>query len=389
MQPLSDYFGKIIDCRKVVFDCRFFHLTKNKKIQLFDSFFNFVNSAFSEECVLNWKFDNKVVRDQNNLYQKLQNENDETIYMDVIGDVKCNRIYNKITLNQYDRDLKYRLPLFTTLSIKYSVDYLEYFKAKIEPYVSLNSIIELKNSINNVFDLEYRVNKNVYSDHAIRGNCFSAKSHKNDDEYYGEISLWISYFSIHDEVNHLAKSLYEYGVKIATEFADTNVTIKVNQSCSNILDSRLFFRSLIANADQSPTSREQSMLANYMYLQDIGWANIISPYTARLLDIHQHGNTKYNLVDKNQTYVIHMLKNGAISIQNKRDIEETTILDIKSIKSIAYRALYPGIGRFQLTWPYWRSNWENVPILPEELKTEDKQIVFQHKGTVNPLFLLA
>ena len=387
MIPLSDYFGKVIDCRKVVFDCRFFHFSNNTRIQLIDSFYSFVNSLFGEECVMHWTLSDRAVCNQNDLILKLQNYTDQDIFMDMIGDVKCNRIYNKTTLNQYDRDLQYRLPFFTTLSTKYSIDYPEYSEENLKPYANLNSIEELKNAIKRVFDLEDRINKNVYSDHAIQGGCFTAKNLEQDDSFFGVISLWISYFSIQDDIKHLTGLLYQYGTKIATEFTDINVIIKMNQSCLDFLDSRLFFKSLNANNDGSPTTREQRMLADYMYLQDIGWANIISPYTARLLEIPKQEQTEFISMEQDHTCIIRELGNGEVSIQNKRDIAETTIQDMKSIKSIVYHALYPGTGRFPITWPYWRSNWENTPIFSGELITENNQIVFQHKETVNPLFL--
>ena len=124
-----------------------------------------------------------------------------------------------------------------------------------------------------------------------------------------------------------------------------------------------------------PVISEESLEYNqqFIYLQNVGWAHIVAPYTKALAEssLFEQQNDEIELEN---------LNGGGVLIKYKCPIMEMTISDLKKMKRFIYKILISGKMFTGFKHDRIRGLWEYVPILENELRIVEKGILFEHVG---------
>lgn len=370
MIPTSDSFGRIIDCRTLVFDGQYFGLTESEVLGLAAELYSFVERSFGEACVLSWRCREKALKGLNGI-AKAHIKDDEIFDISVLGDVKSDLVYDKKSLRVYDRRLLYD-PVYT-LGLApgdASADYPAYSQRELEP--CKNDTAMLREAVMRIFSEEGRINKNLFSQHDVEGAFFAYHMEEQAELFSGEFKLHISCFSLGDELDNMAAELYKFGQLVALDFTNVNMVIGIMQTDS---DWDRYFGTLNTDEADDETGFMMRCRAEFMYLHKVGWANIISPTVSRLLP------------DESKA-LFNTLENGAVCARLGCTASETTLKALKRLKTELYPALLPAVSEFDLDYPYLRSHWENIAVLDDELHVQNDQIIFTQNGKADTDYLL-
>lgn len=370
MIPTSDSFGRIIDCRTLVFDGQYFGLTESEVLGLAAELYSFVERSFGEACVLSWRCREKALKGLDGI-AKAHIKDDEIFDISVLGDVKSDLVYDKKSLRVYDRRLLYD-PVYT-LGLApgdASADYPAYSQRELEP--CKNDTAMLREAVMRIFSEEGRINKNLFSQHDVEGAFFAYHMEEQAELFSGEFKLHISCFSLGDELDNMAAELYKFGQLVALDFTNVNMVIGIMQTDS---DWDRYFGTLNTDEADDETGFMMRCRAEFMYLHKVGWANIISPTVSRLLP------------DESKA-LFNTLENGAVCARLGCTASETTLKALKRLKTELYPALLPAVSEFDLDYPYLRSHWENIAVLDDELHVQNDQIIFTQNGKADTDYLL-
>lgn len=370
MIPTSDSFGRIIDCRTLVFDGQYFGLTESEVLGLAAELYSFVERSFGEACVLSWRCREKALKGLDGI-AKAHIKDDEIFNISVLGDVKSDLVYDKKSLRVYDRRLMYD-PVYT-LGLApgdASADYPAYSQRELEP--CKNDTAMLREAVMRIFSEEGRINKNLFSQHDVEGAFFAYHMEEQAELFSGEFKLHISCFSLGDELDNMAAELYKFGQLVALDFTNVNMVIGIMQTDS---DWDRYFGTLNTDEADDETGFMMRCRAEFMYLHKVGWANIISPTVSRLLP------------DESKA-LFNTLENGAVCARLGCTASETTLKALKRLKSALYPAMLPAVSEFDLDYPYLRSHWENIAVLDDELHVQNDQIIFTQNGKADTDYLL-
>lgn len=370
MIPTSDSFGRIIDCRTLVFDGQYFGLTESEVLGLAAELYSFVERSFGEACVLSWRCREKALKGLDGI-AKAHIKDDEIFDISVLGDVKSDLVYDKKSLRVYDRRLLYD-PVYT-LGLApgdASADYPAYSQRELEP--CKNDTAMLREAVMRIFSEEGRINKNLFSQHDVEGAFFAYHMEEQAELFSGEFKLHISCFSLGDELDNMAAELYKFGQLVALDFTNVNMVIGIMQTDS---DWDRYFGTLNTDEADDETGFMMRCRAEFMYLHKVGWANIISPTVSRLLP------------DESKA-LFNTLENGAVCARLGCTASETTLKALKRLKTELYPALLPSVSEFDLDYPYLRSHWENIAVLDDELHVQNDQIIFTQNGKADTDYLL-
>lgn len=370
MIPTSDSFGRIIDCRTLVFDGQYFGLTESEVLGLAAELYSFVERSFGEACVLSWRCREKALKGLDGI-AKAHIKDNEIFDISVLGDVKSDLVYDKKSLRAYDRRLLYD-PVYT-LGLApgdASADYPAYSQRELEP--CKNDTAMLREAVMRIFSEEGRINKNLFSQHDVEGAFFAYHMEEQAELFSGEFKLHISCFSLGDELDNMAAELYKFGQLVALDFTNVNMVIGIMQTDS---DWDRYFGTLNTDEADDETGFMMRCRAEFMYLHKVGWANIISPTVSRLLP------------DESKA-LFNTLENGAVCARLGCTASETTLKALKRLKTELYPALLPAVSEFDLDYPYLRSHWENIAVLDDELHVQNDQIIFTQNGKADKNYLL-
>lgn len=370
MIPTSDSFGRIIDCRTLVFDGQYFGLTESEVLGLAAELYSFVERSFGEACVLSWRCREKALKGLDGI-AKAHIKDNEIFDISVLGDVKSDIVYDKKSLRVYDRRLLYD-PVYT-LGLApgdASADYPAYSQRELEP--CKNDTAMLREAVMRIFSEEGRINKNLFSQHDVEGAFFAYHMEEQAELFSGEFNLHISCFSLGDELDNMAAELYKFGQLVALDFTNVNMVIGIMQTDS---DWDRYFGTLNTDEADDETGFMMRCRAEFMYLHKVGWANIISPTVSRLLP------------DESKA-LFNTLENGAVCARLGCTASETTLKALKRLKSALYPAMLPAVSEFDIDYPYLRSHWENIAVLDDELHVQNDQIIFTQNGKADTDYLL-
>lgn len=370
MIPTSDSFGRIIDCRTLVFDWQYFGLTESEVLGLAAELYSFVERSFGEACVLSWRCRDKALKGLDGI-AKAHIKDDEIFDISVLGDVKSDLVYDKKSLRAYDRRLMYD-PVFTMVPTPFhaSCDYPAYAESELAPH--MGSAREYRQALEKLFALEGRIDTGLFRRHDLEAAVFAQADEDHDGRFRGSFYLRISCHSLGEELDDMAQRLLTLGRSVSQRLVNVNMAVGVEQSASGW---DLYFAGLNIDPSHDETEQKLRRRAEYLYLNKVGWANIISPAVSRLLP----GSAKPPF---------EALGNGAVCIRLDAGVSETTLSGLKRLKSALYPAMLPSVSEFDLKYPYLRSHWENIAVLDDELHVQDDKIIISQNGKADKAYLL-
>ena len=387
MRSKAESFGKVIDCRSIIFQAEYYCLSEEKLLQLATLLYSFVNDLFSDKCVISWHIRNKSIRNET-VIKQTNIQTNEIFTIDAIGDVKCDRVINKTGLRKYEKDLGNNMIFYLPIVPPFaSVDYPEYASQRLVPYEK--DPHAFRQAVIDVFSEEGRVNLSQSQTHDITVMLLCKKDGDNHNLICGNFFIGVSLFCLNDdELEKLSKQLLELLRQIAEEYINVNASIRIAQTWQEF---DYYWRG--ENLCQDDTTYdlrdgELRSLINqrikYLYLTSIGWANALSPVVMDYYNKHQNSHTAANVLREKTA------GGGTIYLSEKK-ITDFQLMDAKEIKKELYPCIVPsyieapvhynGIGGI-------RSNWENVPILDEEIKIKNGKIVIQHQVPMDLEYIL-
>lgn len=359
MKSTAEEFGHIIDCRMLTLDGKYFGLTEDQTLGLAEKFYLLADGMFAHSCLLSWRCSNRSIQKSSDI-TGTKIKAGEIFEISMLGDVKSEVVFNKTSLRAYDRRLKNDTMFYLGLTPPFSsADYPKYAMAELDPYRC--SPQQLREALLKLFNIEGRCNMGLYRQHDLEA-CFNSAS-TNENTFSGEFFLEISCHCLGGELDETAEKLYEFSKSLVSEYANVNMTIGVFQSDR---DWERYFGAPTASSGNT-------MLHEDEYVTKVGWANIISPQTACLLDSSEE--TVFSAPLRCER-----LENGAVCIRSDSAASGTTISDLKRIKMTIYPTLLPSIAEFDNDWPYFRSQWENVAVLDNELLTDGDKVIFRQNA---------
>ena len=202
MIPTAESFGKIIDCRELSLEGRFYCLSAEKMIELAKSIFSFIDRRFGESCVLLWKRNDRAVKTVDDINAKAV-KNDGIFDLSVFGDVKSDLVYDKKSLRVYDRRLMYD-PVFTMGLTPFhaSCDYPAYADGELAPH--MGSAREYRQVLKKLFALEGRIDMWQFRRHDLEAAVFAQTDEDHDGRFRGSFYLRISCHSLDKELDDMA-----------------------------------------------------------------------------------------------------------------------------------------------------------------------------------------
>lgn len=370
MISTSDSFGRIIDCRTLVFDGQYFGLTESEVLGLAAELYSFIDRSFGEECVISWRCRDRAVKGLDGI-AKAHIRNDEIFDISVLGDVKSSLVYDKKSLRAYDRRLMYD-PVFTLglTPFNASCDYPAYADSELAPH--MGSTREYRQALKKLFALEGRIDMGQFCRHDLEAAVFAQTDEDHDGRFRGSFYLRISCHSLGEELDDMAQRLLTLGRSVSQRLVNVNMTVGVEQSASGW---ELYFAGPNIDPTHDDTEQKLRRRAEYLYLNKVGWANIISPAVSRLLPLS--AETPFEA-----------LGNGAVCVRLDGGVSETTLGGLKRLKSALYPAMLPTVSEFDRNYPYLRSHWENIAVLDDELHVQDDKILLTQNGKINKDYLL-
>ena len=373
MKPTSDVFGKIIDRRRLYLSGNFFNLTTKQMTDLAKEFYSFVSDSFGDTCVFDWKYNEKPLRNldsisiENNLgYVSLLFE----------GDRKSTAIYNKTTLRKYTRRIQYDPVLYRINSSSfYSADYPEYRRAVIDP--AGNSPALLRDALYQVFSEEGRIDLGLYLGHDLSGLFYCDYKAHEEENVCGSMYLRFSCYFLDEELDETANLLLSFSKQLSLNYNKINITIGIGSGN----EFKAYYPSLKGISKQDDQYDMLWENANILYLQNVGWANIISPRIAkRILPFSDA------LITTDATECI--MENGALCVLVPERIHDLSLSSLKAVKRRLYPVLFPGEGSFPIDYPYFRSCWEMIPVLDQEIEVFTHKVYFRHISDADRDYLL-
>ncbi len=370
MIATADHFGTVADCRTLVLEGKFFRLSEQDVHMLAQQFFTFADGLPDGESVRLWKCRNRVLRSADEI-AGLKIRLNEIFDITMYGDIKSLLVYDKRSLRAYDRRLLYD-PVYTLglAPVNASCDYPGYTEIELDPY--RGDPQEFRKALLKLFAQDGRKNRELLCRHDMEGGILASAIEGQDGLFSGDFSLQISCLSLGDALDAMAEALYAFGVRLASKFTNINMTVAIEQTPHDW--ARYFGALNTGNADIN-TGSLLCRRAKYLYLDRVGWGNIISPLLCSLLPDNGHAPAE-------------ILANGAACIRLKRPVSQTSLEDLKQIKAAVYPAMLPAKTVFDTNWPYYRSHWENVAVLNDEVQVENGQVIFVQNGEADRAYLL-
>lgn len=370
MYPCADYFGKIIDSRMLVLRGQFFRFEYNQVAALAQQLYDFLNGQYSNFCIMSWHINDRVYNNGKGDIQELYTPAKDTF--DMTGDIVGKSVYNKTTQKAYERKIRndpiYTLGLTPPFA---SIDYPAYAERELPRYRNDPEI--LRKTLIRLFSVENSINMQLTGMHDLNFLFFSYKCEENPSTFYGSFYVEISCFGFAGEIDKIAVTFDAFARSIVERFTHVNICIHIEQTADEYSQ---YFGELKLPTNVTPYSDLAWHLqrnAHYLYAQQVGWSNYLSSDVS-------------GLVRDRQGY--RELSCGGLHIGVGKKITETTLQDLKEVKKSLYPALFPGRRVSNKNYPYFRSMWQNVPVLDEEIIVEGSNIIFAHQGVADLDFLL-
>ena len=374
MLPTADYFGKIIDCRYLVLEGRFFFLSEAEIRGLAECFYSFVETDLGESSIILWKQNEKTLKGE--IKSNSISLPPKGFYsLEFYGDKTSSTVYDKRSLRSYEKTLD-RDPVFTLGLVPSfaSADYPEAAKKLIDN----STPISLRNSLLQLFSIEGKINKSLFDSHDMQGYLLLSEMIGSPRLFSGGLVIKISTFCADKSLDLLSEALLGFGTMLSLRYSSINVSVGIRQS-SIVSDYERYFGGLAESCRNIPDALIVNERAKYLYLHDVGWANIISPAVCQIVDENLCSDccTRDKLV------------NGALVVRAKDNLSDTSLAVLKEIKRTVYSALFPGESEFPRNWPYFRAYWENLPVFDDELFVSDSMVHFRHTGSINRDYILS
>ncbi len=370
MKSAAPMIGTPIDCRKIILSGTFYSLLNIQANELVQDYYSFIQECFSENCVMDWEILPRklsVLSDKTALVNLQKQHDNYGLFLDAY--VKSNTVFNKRTLNSFNRYKEHPAKLGYILGTEMSIDYPNYYDKIIKPFVKDSK--EYKWALLQLFNLEKMVHFGEYYSSDIQGTCLKRKIDENGELFIGEFSLSIGLFCLEEE-NSWTNRLLEFGKELSLKYQNVNIQIEINPRIETYMS---YYGKYINPGIMNKNDTILWDCATHLYFTGVGWAHIASPATLELETI-RFVNPKNGIVHKEA------LSNGARMIRVKTPISDVRISDLKEMKRHIYSLIMPRKNKPGVQ-ERPRCYWEMIPVFDNELTIIDGEFHLEHKGSID------
>lgn len=375
LESLAMHSAEIVDCRMLQLEIEFYQLDVVQLKRFSASLLNKIHEWFKSNCYIEWNNNNHKVG-----FDKLLKQSDSStgyIIWDFSGDVISPVVYNRSTYRKYDIWLEDQLN-FAKVNSHIPIDYFDIFDSCIpqskDPALIKKGLLELYNK-KGLFKKAY------WRDHDLGGWMFSVPYRNHKELYHGTANVSIALACLGDSCVAWAEKFSDFLVELSCEVK--NISGRVMSSpigCPAAAGSghMVYFASDVSSFT-CPLGIMESEWRDAYYLRGAEWFNLLSPIQTERLQLPTPAKHDTN------SPVFKRLSNNAIIIKSCKDILHTDIPELAQVKDYLRSVLYPGSRKFDITFleprktegfggP--RTQWEVVPMLPEEIDVTDQYIRF-------------
>ena len=388
----SAYFRRTVtDKRAVLLRGDFFDLTQVQLTELIYDFYCSVVSFYTGRCILDWSLsDDRIsaAKLNNIMFGKRYDLSYFSLFAE--GVIPGDHAKNLTQMRRYVRSVYYdpnpppacsKVPFF-------SPDYNDYFESFIlNPLKDGAGLDVLRDGFLTIYDAVGK--KFLGYPNGIDCICelYCGQSKLSQGLYYGTICLRHERVSLDTDVGMYTSWLKQLALDLSGKYGSINFYIGMMRSSGMAYPEYwAAFNNRDYSADEryrkNPSRRiltEDENQHTYHYLMAPGWANILSPFTAKYLKepIHASNNV-----------TIETMSDGRLFVAADCDILSYDVPQAKQVKRILYDALFPG-GCFYVPSMIEsknvdsfspRSYWELTPVFPEEVEVYKGGILVAHKG---------
>jgi len=391
MDPTANHFGEIIDCRTLRFDASFYKLKKEDALELAVDFYDYIEKQFRQSSVLLWEINNRVLKNSTQILES------GTKVLDIFltGDVYSERVYHKTSLRDYNKKLENSPVFYMGLTLPFvSVDYPEYVETCLAPYDMQPKAF--KKALCNLFSEENRINQRQFRGHDLSGMFLCAPNYSIGLAFAGKLRIDLSVACFKEELEEYSANMRKYACYLSEKYTNINITIGIDQSGGDYVR---YLGSLKKTGIEERNYAEMNSKAKYLYLCNVGWFNVVSPSIIRALWNNETQAGQY-VLEKNSEGDLNFrqeaLSNGALCLGFDRSILGMSMDALKGLKRKLYPVLLPAEGlrglkpicRKNGKFYSYRCNWENVPILDEEILVTEEKVEFQSLNVPDVDYLL-
>ena len=376
MRSYMDVLGRIIDCRYLCLEGSFVKLTLDEVNAMAQDFYDFIEKEFGDNCVITWEDERKRLP---SIHPKrggvfLGSSGEDGFFAANI-DIRGSAVYNKATQkkqrSRMGNDISYWL--IKTPSFHASVGYPEYYASEIQPY--LHDSKTFLSALHKLYDLEDKYYINRPYTHDIQASIIVFGTTRWDistaNGNKGVVRVRILLYSIEYEPNEMAEKLLGFAKEISKKYVNFNASIFINTNFEDYMD---WFNSFGELSEEILSRASLGYHQELIYLQNVGWSHIVAPYTKVLLD----GDCC-----RSENIITEDLQGGGMLIKYNKPISEMTIEDLKEMKKYIYSMLISGKSHVPVYFDRFRSKWEYVPVLDDEIRIEGDNVIFEHIGGPN------
>lgn len=372
-------FGcSVVDCRSVQLELEFDNLTQIQLKKLAAKIFEKCVSVMQNEFYLCWDWNGKNIKEDHIPFKIQEAEGYFTfgfegeVFSETVSDAKTFKLHSK---SLFDKAM---MGIGSILS----VDYYDGLRS-IEPsIISAITPDETKTALLNLFNCPQKKKIGIWNSYDTVF-LFSSYPYENNQKlFYGDVSLRVAALCLGEHIIDFSNMLAICVRQIAEEFETVSGRVTLspislpNSSCGHML----YFGRLANQNIREVSNLTVREWARRYYVRGAEWFNVLSPVQSQQLSCFR--NVSY------ADMCVETLSTGGVMVASNKNILQTDIPELLSVKKFLYPALFPGEGVLFLehllarehvihtTKP--RREWEYVPMLEEEIIVLSDKVVFRH-----------
>lgn len=374
-------FGEdFVDCRRLQIECEFFKISQKQLKDIAAFYIDSVNDWLEDAFILDWHHHDWPKKGRRVSASTLHLKNEKAngpLSFSFFGNVN-NSPYN--SLKQMDAYAKrgFHQMNFSGWDIHVSVDYWDVYH---QLFSQVSDPEEIRQNLLTLFRMENRYYKQRWMGTDVLGHFNSFPYWNKEELFRGGFEFRIALPCLCENATHFSNLAVEFLKHIASVAPDVSgrITVSPNippSSCSSHME---YFGGY---ARYCPLGRESDLRekewTDFYFLKGVEWCNLLTPLQTSLVKDRPH----------NELAVTNLPNGGSIVSVNKT-ILQTQVSDLCRVKQYLYPILYPGgieIPLDALRNPQKkgyivkpRYQWENVPVLEEEIKAYPDKIVIEYQ----------